>query len=54
METGGVSGAPEGETLEDIIRKAKKTPKFWSGDNPVSFFFVHPLRRCCLGRYESA
>ena len=23
------------ESLEDIIRKAKKTPKFWSGDNPV-------------------
>ena len=23
------------ESLEDVIRKARNTPKFWSGDNPV-------------------
>ena len=35
-ETGGVQEGRDGEdSLEEVIRKAKKTPKFWSGDNPV-------------------
>ena len=35
-ETGGVQEGSDGEdSLEEVIRKAKKTPKFWSGDNPV-------------------
>lgn len=31
---GGVTRDVE-ESLEDVIRKARNTPKFWSGDNPV-------------------
>ena len=31
---GGVTREVE-ESLEDVIRKARNTPKFWSGDNPV-------------------
>ena len=31
---GGVTREAE-ESLEDVIRKARNTPKFWSGDNPV-------------------
>jgi hypothetical protein len=35
-ETGGVDTGKDGDdTLEEVIRKAKKTPKFWSADNPV-------------------
>ena len=34
-DTEGVTRDVGEESLEDIIRKAKKTPKFWSGDNPV-------------------
>ena len=34
-ESGGVSGAPAGETLRDVARKARNTPDFWSLDNPV-------------------
>jgi len=34
-ETEGVSGAREGETLEDVVRAAKRTPDFFSFDNPV-------------------
>ena len=34
-ESGGVSGAREGETLQDVINAAKRTPDFWSLDNPV-------------------
>mmetsp|Transcript_38731 Transcript_38731/g.96138 ORF Transcript_38731/g.96138 Transcript_38731/m.96138 type:complete len:280 (-) Transcript_38731:118-957(-) len=32
---GGVTRDVGQESLQDIIRKAKKAPKFWSGDNPV-------------------
>ena len=33
-DTGGVASDAE-ESLEEVIRRAKKTPRFWSGDNPV-------------------
>merc|ERR1712023_349848 len=35
-DTGGVQEGRDAEdSLEDVIRKAKATPKFWSADNPV-------------------
>lgn len=35
-DTGGVeTGRDADDSLEEVIRKARKTPKFWSGDNPV-------------------
>jgi hypothetical protein len=32
---GGVTRDAGEESLEDIIRKARNTPDFWSADNPV-------------------
>ena len=34
-DTEGVTRDNPDESLEDVIRKARRTPKFWSGDNPV-------------------
>ena len=34
-DTEGVTRDAGDESLEDVIRKARRTPKFWSGDNPV-------------------
>lgn len=35
-DTGGVQDGSDGEdSLEEVLRKARRAPKFWSGDNPV-------------------
>lgn len=34
-DTEGVTRDVGEESLEDVIRKARNTPVFWSGDNPV-------------------
>jgi hypothetical protein len=34
-DTEGVTRDVGEESLEEIVRKAKNTPDFWSGDNPV-------------------
>mmetsp|Transcript_16966 Transcript_16966/g.47368 ORF Transcript_16966/g.47368 Transcript_16966/m.47368 type:complete len:141 (+) Transcript_16966:570-992(+) len=35
-DTGGVQeGSDAEDSLEEVIRKGRKTPKFWSADNPV-------------------
>jgi hypothetical protein len=34
-DTEGVTRDVGEESVEEIVRRAKRTPKFWSGDNPV-------------------